>query len=365
MTQFNEIGLQWRLDFEPMTRTLWSRLSMISDFLDIRDMGTTGSNSDKIMLAHFDDDDSRIETVLGTFTVLHHIASGANGIVGKVKGSDGRPYILKRIDCRRPTDAETKYVQHNFVIETVLQHLVWLQNADACPRIISVGRAASGAPIGFVLMECIDGMDVQAHVFGQPTVDAQFEAVKESMIGLARILVPLYASCSFNHGDMKPNNLFRRADGSFMLIDFGFSTFMVDNMPAKLINANSWGDRVHPSHDLTMMACFYNNYLSAVTLEYPPMRAALDAMLLNATCDTSRPVPRGTLTEHAAHILEVGRLNQGQPLAQIYATMAQCCNLGCMPGAVVNAFTVVGGGARRTRRTRRTRRKTQKRKRNA
>jgi len=148
-----------------------------------------------------------------------------------------------------------------------------------------------------------------------------------------------------------------------MLIDFGFATLMVDNVPAKLMSANSWGDRVHPSHDLTMMASFYNNYLSAVTLEYPPMRAALDAMLLNAMCDTSRAVPRGTLTEHAPHVIEEGRLNQGQPLAQIYATMARCCNLGCMPGAVVNAFTVVGGG-RRNCSLNGNRRKTQKRKRN-
>ena len=167
------------------------------------------------------------------------------------------------------------------------------------------------------------------------------------------MIPPLFNMFMFSHCDMKCDNLYRLDNGSVLLIDFGFSNLRFHRNKAFMLNCNRNGVNTHPTLDLTMLAVSFEGTFPPIITEYkatprgragvyPPVKAAMNTLLLNAVCDTTYAVAAGTMSEtipHESHILDPGKqFNADKGWGDIYKRVQHHNNLRCMPENVFAAF---------------------------
>ena len=313
-----------------------------ADLLHIVDTLDTkpGRNAHRVLATHASDRVS--ELILGDgsrYQVEKHLGAGSYGIVAKVMDEHKIPYILKRMDTHAKPSLDRRCL-----LEILLQHIVSRWDHDRAPFAPRIHTVATLGGVVYILMEFIEGADVGTVFQSQSATDfeAQASIFRMAMLGVTWLGTPLYNKFVFQHNDMKPDNLFLdRVRGKILLIDFGFAQMMFEYDPAHSLNANTYGDRYHPTKDGAMLAVAFRRMFTAAALGYPRIVGPLCAMLCDAQCDTTRAAAAGSLPVHAPHSMTPGPghlLNETFEWSHMYGAMQHHNILGCLPSHIVAAF---------------------------
>ena len=152
---------------------------------------------------------------LGRYEVIRIVGRGAIGVV--YEGRDpklDRRVAIKTISIEGP--ASEAIDEYTALLRTEAQSAARLQHSN----IVGVYGADRDGNTAFVVMEFVDGKDLQRHL----SSGVRFE-LKESLDILRQLLSALeYAhGQGVVHRDVKPTNVLLESDGHVKLVDFGIS----------------------------------------------------------------------------------------------------------------------------------------------
>lgn len=146
-------------------------------------------------------------------TVAEHIGHGGQGSI--FKGSCGTPPVDVAIKLYDPRGIDARIDRE----VSSLSHIA----SPSLARAIREGRVVIGKhTIRFVAWEFVDG--VCARHLVDPEAPLSTKEVARCGFEIASLLTLLWRD-RIIHRDIKPDNIIRRPDGTFVLVDFGLARF--------------------------------------------------------------------------------------------------------------------------------------------
>jgi len=200
----------------------------------------------------------------GTQYRIHQpIASGSYGITAVVQNmTDGRYYCLKRQNGDATRDELDAYK------EAMMHHILDLSTrpyeaakSNLIPRLYHVVHSTVGRHrfVYFI-------MDLMYESLGDrfKKIPSDHGRLRELMNCLSHItptLQLLYKRGFYNHGDLHTGNvMFDATDGSYKLIDYGFSRIQIGGEGGHMLQLNGRNNRSDPSRDLTHLISTFEMY---------------------------------------------------------------------------------------------------------
>jgi len=304
--------------------------------LPLADKGTNGEFVPETV-----DERSRFSILGDVFIIESHIGQGANGIIGKCRHERTRQELAVKLIHLGDQPAAIK--QHA-IKEIVIQQFLFEQtrSVGSCvPQIVFVGLSEDTEDL-FIVMDLLRGENVWTSIQHQKTLEAQYSVIRFAFLRFADISEMLYKRFEFIHGDMKFDNLFITDEPRILMIDFGCASLKLgDAEYTRLTTRRDVAGVSHPTRDLTMLALCIPTFVSNSLLMFKPLQNALNALLMNAVCDTSDPYWRGQLHQHPTHIPDPDTWFNPFPKfewSNSYRRLMQHNNMNATPDAVRVAF---------------------------
>jgi len=289
------------------------------------------------------DERSRFSILDNVYIIESHIGQGTHGIIGKCRDeSTHQELAVKIIHLEGKPDT----IKQHTIKEIVIQQFLFEQTQpkSCVPQIVQIGLSEETDDL-FIVMDLLRGENVWTSVQNNPKIEYQYSVIRFAFLRLADMSEMLYNRFEFIHGDMKFDNLFITDEPRILMIDFGFTSLKLGDAEFTRLRTNPYAAGVsHPTRDLTMLALNVKDIVSSASsalILYKPLQNAMNALLLNARCDTSDPYWRGQLRQHPTHIPDPDTWFNPYPTyswGHSYTRLMAHNNMNATPDAVRAAF---------------------------
>jgi len=197
------------------------------------------------------------------YRIQQAIASGSYGITAVVQNSkDGRYYCLKHQFARDDNGKLGAYK------EAIMHHILDLSTrpdgfratqSNLIPRLYHVVRSNKvGGPIYFIMDLMYQSLADRLKT--KPDHD-RLRELMDCLVHITPTLKILYKRGIYNHGDLHTGNvMFDIRDGSYKLIDYGFSRIRIGGEGGHMLELDRRNARSDPSRDLTHLISTFEMY---------------------------------------------------------------------------------------------------------
>lgn len=220
------------------------------------------------------DVDAYLPAIDGYRIVRRLNAGGIASVYEGLRESDGQRVAIKVLPRDRSTSSYDR-----FVLEA--QVGMKLDHPDII-RVLDYGESASAL---WIAMDLLDGVDLSV---AQHDLELGFAARMDIVIRVARALQTAH-SAQILHRDVKPSNIFIKADGGICLLDFGISkvagfdltkSHVISGTPGYIAPEQIQGHAVDGRADLFSLAVVAYELLSG----HPPWPRKTIYQAMLATC---------------------------------------------------------------------------------
>ena len=197
------------------------------------------------------------------YRIQQAIASGSYGITAVVQNSkDGRYYCLKHQFARDDNgklDAFKEAMMHHILDLSTRPDGFRATQSNLIPRLYHVVRSNKvGGPIYFIMDLMYQSLADRLKT--KPDHD-RLRELMDCLVHITPTLKILYKRGIYNHGDLHTGNvMFDRTDGSYKLIDYGFSRIRIGGEGGHMLELNGRNARSDPSRDLTHLISTFEMY---------------------------------------------------------------------------------------------------------
>ena len=208
--------------------------------------------------------DSILQITDGTRYRIHQaIASGSYGITAVVQNStDGRYYCLKRQiadDDRAGLDAFKEAMMHHIL--DLYTRPYEAAKSTLIPTLYHVVQSMVGRQrvVYFIMDLMYDSLSNRLNKI--PSDHGRLRELMDCLYHITPTLNMLYKRGIYNHGDLHTGNvMFDASDGSYKLIDYGFSRIQIGGKGGNVMELNRRNARSDASRDLTHLISTFEMY---------------------------------------------------------------------------------------------------------
>lgn len=170
------------------------------------------------------------------------ISSARYGAVGRINVGE-KQFIIKAI-------AETDHMAASVLAEAVIHYLLY-RNPVTRPHVCGVYRILRHEDQMYIIMEqmAMTADEIIMEKDGNPNQSTYSNGYASlalhtihSVLEMAQRFESIRQICDFVHGDFKPDNMMLSFQGSYRLIDFGFSSMYIDTETHKGFHLNACVD---------------------------------------------------------------------------------------------------------------------------
>lgn len=165
----------------------------------------------------------------GIYRAQSELGCGGFGKTFEVTSTDGQPPKVLKVLINPMEKAVELFKREAEVLEK-LNH-PGIPRVDADGYFVYFARNAE-APIHCLIMEKIDGLDLQEYIAQRGNRPVNQKLVLQWLIEVVKILEIVHSQ-NFFHRDIKPSNIMLRNDGRLALIDFGTAREVTGTYMAK------------------------------------------------------------------------------------------------------------------------------------